>query len=62
MANRVRMEVNLLARFDVGQVRVFVQEEHQRGPLAQLEPDRPALDELAGRGDEVGGKDRAVGR
>jgi hypothetical protein len=62
MANRVGVQVNVLARFDVGQMRVFVQEKDQGGPLAKLEAYRPATGEQPGRGDEVGGKGRAVGR
>jgi hypothetical protein len=56
------MEVNLSARFHIGQVRVFVQEEDQGGPLAALEQNRPMPDEMAGRVEEVLGEGRAVGR
>ncbi len=62
MANRVRMEVNVLASFDVGHVGLFVQEEDQSSSLAQVEPNRPAADKVAGRVEEVLGKRRAVGR
>ena len=62
MANRVGVEINLLASLDVGQSRVLMQEEYQGGPLAKLEPDRPAADGLLGQGDEVRGEHGAVGR
>jgi hypothetical protein len=62
MANRVRVEINLLASLDVGQAWVFMQEEYQGSPLAKLEADGPAADGLLGQGDEVGGKHGAVGR
>jgi hypothetical protein len=62
MANRVGVQVNLLAGGDVGQARVVVPEENQGGPLAQLKGHGPAPDDLPGRGDEVRGKRGPVGR
>jgi hypothetical protein len=62
MANRVGVEVDLLASLDVGQARLFVQEEDQRGSLAQLEANRPAANGLPGQAEEVRGEHGAVGR
>jgi hypothetical protein len=62
MANRVGVEISLLAGLDVGQARVLMQEEYQGSPLAKLEADGPAADSLLGQGDEVRGEHGAVGR
>lgn len=62
MANRIGMQVELLAGFDVGQARAVVQAEYQGGPLAQVKANRPAADDLPGQGDEVWGERGTTGR